>query len=219
MFLAKWFLSVGLENLTRVVVCFSQSVEWTKNARADKIVVEVMFSCILLISNHMSECTFVGLWKITRAYLFQIALKIMWPIQNVTIDEKCNINAKCNNFLTRNVTNFWRKINNIFLTRNLTSKVLQSWNNWETWIWALLIKCKLSGSYKNSLLYVQGLIFHCHNFLRREPETDLYCVMVSLTRVQKLHWKEKTRFSMQRHWFMVLQSQKRYQHLMECLIH
>ena len=42
-FLAKWFLSVGLENLTRVVVCFSQSVEWNKNARADKIVVEVMF--------------------------------------------------------------------------------------------------------------------------------------------------------------------------------
>ena len=27
--------------------------------------------------------------------------------QNVTIDAKCNINPKCNNFLTQNVTAFW----------------------------------------------------------------------------------------------------------------
>ena len=41
--------------------------------------------------------------KFTRAYLFQIALEIMWfPIQNVTIDEKRNINVKWNNF--------WRKM-------------------------------------------------------------------------------------------------------------
>ena len=41
--------------------------------------------------------------KFTRAYLFQIALEIMWfPRQKVTIDEKRNINVKWNNF--------WRKM-------------------------------------------------------------------------------------------------------------
>ena len=39
------FKALVLKNfdLTKVAVCFSQSVEWTKNARADKIVVQVMF--------------------------------------------------------------------------------------------------------------------------------------------------------------------------------
>ena len=50
----------------------------------------------------MSECTFVGLWKITRAYLFQIALKIVITYTQCNNWRKCNINAKWNNF--------WRKM-------------------------------------------------------------------------------------------------------------
>ena len=41
----------------------------------------------------------------------------------------------------------------IFLTQNVTSKMLQPGNNWETWTLAMLIKCKLSGGYTNSLFY------------------------------------------------------------------
>ena len=58
MCLAEWCLkhwSWKSLNLTKVVVYFSQSVEWTKKACCQKLLVKLGFSCMLLISNHVLE--------------------------------------------------------------------------------------------------------------------------------------------------------------------
>ena len=44
--------------------------------------------------------------------------------QNVTIDAKCKINPKCNNFRAK-CNKFFMQNETIFLTRNVTSKMLQ----------------------------------------------------------------------------------------------
>ena len=58
--------------MTKVVVCFSQSVESTKNARAVKFVVVVMF--FVYIINIRARAFLLVFEKFTRADLFQIAL-------------------------------------------------------------------------------------------------------------------------------------------------
>ena len=70
--LAEWFWkrwSWKSLNLTKVVVCFSQSVEWTKNARAVKIC-----HCSYATSYALRALALLLVFeKFTRAYLFQIA--------------------------------------------------------------------------------------------------------------------------------------------------
>ena len=75
----------------------------------------------------------------------------------------------------------------------LFCSLLEKWNRINWYGWPNKLTAGLNG--------FRSLIFDWNNFLQREPKRQLYFVIASLTRVQRLRWKEETCYGTDRWWY------------------